>query len=167
MKLYRFSPIKNKEELFKAIEHVHIQCHKLCLQKFGYFLPVAGNIGIFCHYDEEFEKLTEIRKEMTDINEHWNRKYYKLLKSITLHALNDIPPTIYTHLYIRHPDPYRSHVGDVDFYMEPEKYRKLKESLLTGTQIKGVRLFERKEEDMVEMYDPDIDAVAFVSPHKM
>lgn len=45
MNLYRFSPIKSKEELLKAIEHIHIESYKLCKQSFGHYLPNAGNMG--------------------------------------------------------------------------------------------------------------------------
>ena len=30
MKLYRFSPIKNEEELLEAIKHTHFACFELC-----------------------------------------------------------------------------------------------------------------------------------------
>ena len=61
MKLYRFSPIKTKEDLFEAIKHVHFECYKLCKQSFGYYLPNAGNMGIFCHYEDEYDNLIKIR----------------------------------------------------------------------------------------------------------
>ena len=62
-KLYRFSPIKNEEELLKAIKHIHFESYKLCKQSFGYYLPNSGNIGIFCHYDKEYKQLIDIRKK--------------------------------------------------------------------------------------------------------
>ena len=167
MKLYRFSPIKSKEKLFEAIKHVHFECYKLCKQTFGHYLQNAGNIGIFCHYDDEFNFLTKLRKEMTEASDNWNQKYFRLLKPIVIPAKGDVPETIYTYLYIRRPDPYRHQVGDVDFYLEPEDYKKLTESLFTGKKIKGVRIFERPVEDMVELYDPDVDALGYVRTEKM
>ena len=166
MKLYRFSPIRNKSELLKAIAYTHFACHKLCKQTFGNYLPVAGNIGVFCHYDEEFSRLTAMRKEMTDESDNWNQKYYRLHESITIPAKNGVPQTTYTHLYIRKPDPYRYQVGDADFYMDPATYTELKKSLVAGKKIKGARIFERSE-DMVELTDPDVDAAAYVATHKM
>ena len=59
MKLYRFSPIKNKEQLIEAIEYTHLKCLELCKKIYGKHLPVAGNIGIFCHYDDEYKFLTK------------------------------------------------------------------------------------------------------------
>ena len=36
-----------------------------------------------------------------------------------------------------------------------------------GKMIKGVRLFERPDLDMVELYNFDVDALAYVSPRAM
>ena len=68
MSIFRFSPIKNKEELTKAVEHVHFACFKLCKRYFGKYLPVSGNLGIFTHFDDEFAFLTKLREEMTNTN---------------------------------------------------------------------------------------------------
>ncbi len=72
-----------------------------------------------------------------------------------------------THLYIRRPDPYRHHIGDVDFYLEEFEYKKLKKDMLNGKKIKGARLFERPDLDMIELHDPNVDALAYVSTSKM
>ncbi|OGK41502.1 hypothetical protein A2954_00680 [Candidatus Roizmanbacteria bacterium RIFCSPLOWO2_01_FULL_37_12] len=167
MKLYKFSPIKNKKELIEAIKHTHFECYKLCKQSFGYYLPNAGNIGIFCHYEEEYEKLIKIRKEITESSENFNQKYFKFYNPIVVPAKNDVPQTTYTYLYIRKPDPYRSQVGDVDFYLELDEYKKLKTTMQAGKNIKGARLFDRKDLDMIELYDPDVDTLGYVSTHKM
>jgi hypothetical protein len=167
MKLYRFSPIKSKEELFKAIEHAHFLCHQLCKQTLGEYLPVAGNLGIFSHYPEEYEFLTKLRQEMTDESDNINQKYYRLHKPITIPAKDDVPETTYRYLYIRHPDPYRHHVGDVDFYLPQNEYNKLKQSLLDGQTIKGARIYPRTELDMIELFNPDFDVLAYVVSKKV
>lgn len=167
MKNFRFSPIKNKTELFKAIEYIHFQSFKLCKQNLGYLLPVAGNIGIFCHYEDEYEYLTNLRKELTDININWNNKYYKLYKPIIIRAKDEIPETIYTYLYIRKPDANTPNVGDVDFYLEPKQYQKFKQSVLLGKFTKGVKIFERQDLDLIRLYDPDIDVSAFIGSYKL
>lgn len=167
MKLYGFSPIKNKDELLDAIKHIHFECYLLCKQSFGNYLPNAGNVSVFCHYDEEHELLTNIRKELAESSDNVNQKYFLLHKPIVIPAQKDVPETTYTHLYIRKPDPYRHHVGDVDFYLEPEEYAKLKQTILDGKKIKGARVFERTDLDMIELYDPDIDVLAYVSTSKM
>ncbi len=167
MKLYRFSPIKTKAQLLKAITHTHFSCYALCKQTFGHYLPNAGNIGIFCHYDDEYEYLTDVRKELTQASDNWNQKYFRLHSPIIIPARGDVQETTYTHLYIRKPDIYRAQVGDVDFYMEPEKYTELKQSLHNGKKLKGARVLDRKDLDYVELYDPDIDACAYVGTHAM
>jgi hypothetical protein len=167
MKLYRFSPIQSKEQLLEAIQYTHMGCYTLCKQSFGKYLPNAGNIGIFCHYNNEFEFLVKVREELTEPSGNPNQKYFKLRQPITIAAEKDIPQAIYTHLYIRKPDPYRAQVGDVDFYLEPEKYLELKQSLISGKQIAGARIFPRQDLDMVELHNPDVDALAYVSPKTM
>lgn len=78
-----------------------------------------------------------------------------------------MPETTYTYLYIRRPDPYRLHVGDVDFYLEESEYTKLKSKMLNGKKVNGARGFERPDLDMIELYDPDLDALGYVSTNKM
>ncbi len=167
MKLYRFSPIKNKDELLEAIKHIHFFCFELCKQSFGRYLPVAGNVGVFCHYDDEYELLTQLRKELCEASDNPNKKYFPLHNLIVIPAKGDIPETTYTHLYIRKPDPYRAQVGDIDFILEEPDYSQLKSSLLGGKKIKGLRIFERPDLDMIELCDPDNDALGYVSPRDM
>lgn len=167
MKLYRFSPIQSKEELSAAIRHIHFECYVLCKQSFGKYLPNAGNVGVFCHYDDEYEYLTQLRKEMTEESDVFNQKYFRLHEPIVIPAEGDVPETTYTFLYIRKPDPYRHHVGDIDFFVEPEKYQEIKQSLLAGQKIPGARTFERTDLDMIELHNPDRDVLAYVSTHKM
>jgi hypothetical protein len=167
MKLCRFSPIKNQTKLLAAIKHTHFFCHKLCLQSFGRILPNAGNVGIFCHYIDEYKLLLKMREKLTDISDNIDQKYFRLRKPIIIPAKGIIPKTVYTYLYIRKPDPYRHHVGDVDFFLPPVKYSELKNSILHGTKIKGARMFERGISDMIELYDPDIDALGYVRANKM
>ena len=166
MKLYRFSPMETKEQLFEAITHTHFACFGLCKKALGKYLPVAGNMGIFCHYDDEYEYLTKLREELTEQSDNLNQKYYRLHKPIVIPAKDDIPETTYTYLYIRRPDQYRAQAGDVDFVLEDESYTGLKNSLPNGKLFK-VRIFERTDLDMVELSNPDIDALAYVSNKAM
>ncbi len=167
MKLYRLSPIENKEQLLEAIKYIHFACHKLCKQSFDAYLPNAGNVGVFCHYENEYERLLSIRKEITEPSNNPDQKYFKLHEPIVIAAQDDVSETTYTHLYIRRPDPYRHHVGDVDFYLEQQQYDELKQSLIDGKQIRGARVFPRNDLDMIELYDPDIDALGYVSTNTM
>ena len=167
MRLYKFSPIQNQDELLKAIQHIHLECYKLCKQSFGEYLPNAGNIGVFCHYDVEYEQLTEIRKMLTKPSDNPEQKYFELLEPIVIEATGGTPKTTYTHLYVRKPDPYRHHAGDIDFYLEQPEYDKLKKSLASGKQILGARIFPRNDLDMIELYDPDVDVLGYVSTNMM
>ena len=73
----------------------------------------------------------------------------------------------YTHLYIRKPDIYRAQVGDVDFYLEQSEYDALKSDLANGKEISGARIFPRNDLDMIELYNPDVDALGYVSTNSM
>lgn len=167
MKLYRFSPIENKEQLLEAVRHIHFACNKLCEQSFSKYLPNAGNMGIFCHYDSEYQKLVEVRNQMVKPSDDPNQKYFELLEQITIPAQNGVPETTYTYLYIRKPDIYRAQVGDIDFYLEQAEYDELKQSLIDSVQIPGARIFPRNDLDMIELYNPDIDALGYVSTSVM
>ncbi len=166
MKLYRYSPIRNRAQLTKALKHIHFACHMLCKQAMGKYLPVSGNIGVFCHYEDEFVYLTKVREELTDESDDFNGKYFRLYEPIVIPKKGDVPKTTYTYLYVRQPDPHRYQVGDVDFYMEPKKYRQLKKTVKKGN-IKGARVFPRPDLDMVQLYDPDIDCCSFVVTWRM
>lgn len=167
MNSFRFSPVKSKEKLLEALEYIHFQSFVLCKQNLGRILPVAGNIGFFCHYEDEFEYLTNLRKEMTDTNWNWNNKYYHLHAPIVIPEKNDVPETTYTFLYIRKPTPDAVHVGDVDFYLPPKEYENLKKDVVAGRYEKEVRIFERPDLDLVRLYDPDIDVSAFVGSYDL
>lgn len=163
MKLYRFSPIKNQDELLEAIKYVHFSCYKLCKQSFGSYFQNAGNMGVFCHYEDEYSRLVKIRKQITKPSDDPNQKYFELIDPITIPAKGDIPEVTYTHLYIRRPDIYRAQVGDVDFYLDQKEYAQAKSELANGKNIPGARIFPRNDLDMIELYNPDIDALGYVS----
>lgn len=164
---YSFSPITSRESLFEAIASIHLDCQQLCFNSFGRILPNAGNMGVFCHYLEEYEFLFGVREELTEPSENPDQKYFKLHSPITFPAKDRFPETTYTHLYIRKPDPYRHHAGDVDFYLPPEEYSNLKSQFLSGNPLPGARVFDRNDLDMIELFHPDIDALAYVSTEKM
>lgn len=153
--------------MLKAMGHIHFACHALCKYSIGIYLPVAGNMGVFCHYDDEYAFLTKLREELTDSSDKVYGKYFRLHESIVIPAKDDIPKTTYSYLYIRKPDPNKNQVGDIDFYLEPEKYAQLKQSLLNGKVIKGARvLLNRPDLDLIELYDSEIDAWGYIGDKK-
>ena len=89
----------------KAIQHIHFACHALCKHSIGRYLPVAGNVGVFCHYDDEYTFLKELQAELTDLSKSVYGKYFLLHEPIVIPAKDGIPETIYNYLYIRKPDP--------------------------------------------------------------
>lgn len=167
MKLYRYSPIRTAAELLEAIKHTHYECNKLCFSSLGEYLPNAGNVWIFCHYDDEYDVLSELREKMTVASDNLNQKYFRLHEPIELEEYNGIPKTTYTYLYVRKPDPYRHHVGDVDFYLEEEEYKKLKQYLADGNKISWARIFDRGDLDMIELHNPDSDVLWYISTERM
>jgi hypothetical protein len=167
MKLYRFSPISSHETLLEAITHIHNECYKLCFQATWKYLPNAGNVWVFCHYDEEHEFLTKLRKELTIDSDNIHQKYFRLHQPIVIPANQNHPEGTYTYLYIRKPDPYRFHVWDVDFYLSSKEYDALKERLLSWKYLPGARIFDRKDLDMIELYNPDNDVLWYISTEMM
>jgi hypothetical protein len=166
MKPYKFSPIQNKEQLQEAIKYTHLKCFELCKKNFGKYLSVAGNIGIFCHYDDEYEFLTKLRKELTKESDNWNQKYYRLYESIKIPAQGDVPDVEYTYLYIRKPDQHEE-VGDADFVLNFKEYSKLREALLNGKEIQGIKIFDRPNLDLIKLFDPNVDVLSFIGTKNM
>jgi len=161
MNKYRFSPIKSKEQLFEAIKYTHFKCFELCNKVFGSYLPVAGNLGIFCHHEDEYEFLTKLREQLTDKSDNWNQKYYRLHKPIKIPSEGDVPGTTYTYLYIRKPD-HHTEVGDVDFVLNSKDYLELRNSLSTGIEIKGMEILDRPTLDLIKLFDPAFDVSSFI-----
>ncbi|USN53102.1 MAG: hypothetical protein H6760_02895 [Candidatus Nomurabacteria bacterium] len=163
---YRFSPIQDKEQLIQAITYTHLKCFELCKKNFGRYLPVAGNLGIFCHDDDEYSYLTKVRQELTKESDNWNQKYYRLHEPIVIPAQGDIPETTYTYLYIRKPDQH-TEVGDVDFVLDKEEFEELKKALSRGEKMPGVEIMNRPDLDLVKLLDPDFDVLSFIGGKDM
>jgi len=153
--------------MLQAIEYIHFESFRLCKQSFDRYLPVAGNVGIFSHYHDEYETLTKIREQLTESSANFNQKYFKLHDPIVFPAKDDVPKTEYTFLYVRQPDPYRHHVGDIDFYLPEEEYTSLKTEMENGKELPHARLFPSPRLDMIELHEPDSDVLAYVSTEKM
>jgi hypothetical protein len=162
MGAYRFSPIADEAELRQAVGYLHTACYELCLQSLGVALDVLGNVGVFTHYEAEYERLTVIRRELTFDSDNPDTKYFVLREPIVIDQSGRIPEGVYTHLYIRRPDPYRHHVGDIDFVVGNQYYDKLRTSV-SAEELVGARVFPRADLDMVELFDPDVDVLGYVS----
>ena len=159
MKLYRFSPIKNEEQLIEAIKYTHFTSFELCKKVLGKYLPIAGNIGIFCHYKDEFKFLTKLQEELTDSRVSFNGKYFRLYKPIIISAQDNIPEVTYEYLYIRQPDRFRPQVGDVDFVINKNEFGEIQNSKI----MNGVEIFYKSDIDMCEFFNPDFDILVYLT----
>lgn len=163
MKLYRFSPIQSEAEFLASLKYIHEVSNKLCGLALGKHLPVAENIGYFCHYLEEYEFLTSLREQMTISDINYNQKYFQLKNEISFGKSPESPAATYKYLYVRQPDPYRAQVGDIDFVLEPKAFQELKQRIAdTPDSNPFARIYPEARLDMIELSHPDIDVLAYV-----
>lgn len=167
MGIFKFSPIKNQTELLQAIKYVHLACFSLCHEALGEYLPAAGNVGIFCHYDDEFVELIKLRQAMTIESDNWNQKYYRLHEPIIIPAENGVPETAYTHLYIRKPDADKSEVGDIDLVMPQDKFAEFKKMADEQGKIGETNALYRPDLDMIRISKPEVDALLYITTTTM
>lgn len=167
MSEYTCSPIKTREELLEAVKFIHFACYGLCKGAFGKYLPNSGNMGVFCHYDTEFEFLKSVQAELCEPSSNPDTKYFNLREPIVVPAQGDVPETTYEYLYIRRPNLKSPQAGDVDFMLEQDEFEALKARLLGGEVVPGARIFDRPDLDMIELYNSEVDALAYVSPSAM
>lgn len=149
------------------LQYLHEASHRLCKDVFGDYLPVRGNIGIFCHDYDEFKFLTRLRKKLTHDEPNYNGKYYPLKQPITFPEKDGLPAAKYDYLYIRQVDPYRSQVGDVDFAMTPDGFNRYMQSLAVDTFSNGARVFGRPEENMIELWLPTVDVLCYIADNSI
>ena len=145
-------------ELIKITNKVHSDCFELCKMATGKYLPVAGNIGIFCQSEDEFKRFLKLREQITEPSNNPNQKYFLLKEPIVVSG------TVYTYLYIRKPDPtpYGKYLGDLDFVLEPKEYAEFKSKVERG-EIPGAEMYDRPGWDTIEITDPNISSVAYIS----
>jgi hypothetical protein len=156
----------NQKELLEVITQIHFDCYKLCKLSYGKYFTNASNMGVFCHFDDEYEVLIKLREELTLPSTNPNQKYFTLINPIVIPAEKDIPETIYNYLYIRKPDPspYGKYIGDVDFYVGDDEYLKLVADVESGKINNGVKLYQQAGVGtFVQMTNPEISSVSYVS----
>lgn len=155
------------DNLKNILDKIHEQAYVLCINTFGKPLKNAGNIGVFCQSEAQYIAFTELRTKMTKQSNDINQKYFELNEPIVYEAVGEIPKATYTHLYIRRYDPEELHIGDVDFYLEDSEFHALKKRVSLGEDVIGARLYDRKDLDMVELYDKSMETLAYVSTKEM
>lgn len=149
-------------ELLNRIKDIHENCYTLIINSMGQNLEVAGNIGVFCQNDKEFVQLKKLQKILTKESDNQNQKYFELLKPITIKSDKGLPEAIYTHLYIRKPDPtpYGKYKGDIDFIMATKDYELAKQNVKS---INGAELYDRPGWDTIQITSPEVSSVAYIS----
>jgi hypothetical protein len=156
------------QTLLTIIQNIHVNCFTLCKYTIGTYLPIAGNIGIFCQSEDEFETFTKIQKEICEASDNSNQKYFILKNPITIEQTRDIPTTTYTHLYIRKPSPNSPERGDVDFVLGKTEYENLKQEVLNNpNNVPGASIYNRPGWDTIEIRDANISALAYVTTTEM
>lgn len=143
----------------RAIRYTHFAAFELCKKALGKYLPTAGNIAIFCHYQEEFKLLEKLGKELTTPDINFNGKYFRLYEPIAIAAKNGIPKTTYEYLYIRPADRFRPQVGDADFVMDENEYQKIQKLEI----INKVEIFNRPSLSSCELFNPDFDVLIYLT----
>ncbi|HOR02342.1 MAG TPA: hypothetical protein PKZ92_03750 [Candidatus Woesebacteria bacterium] len=152
MQLYRFSPIKDEQQLRKTVIYIANETSKLSKKIIGKILPIKS-LTVFSHYPDEFEKLSEITKTIGNfLNENNGPR-------IILHKPIKVGNNTIIHLRIRKPDPYRMQVGCNDF--EIIDYNTFKNENLSK-HTNNLRLIKRSNYEMIEFFDPDFDILAYV-----
>ena len=152
MQLYRFSPIKDEQQLRKTVIYIANETSKLSKKIIGKILPIKS-LTVFSHYPDEFEKLSEITKTIVNfLNENNGPR-------IILHKPIKVGNNTIIHLRIRKPDPYRMQVGCNDF--EIIDYNTFKNENLSK-HTNNLRLIKRSNYEMIEFFDPDFDILAYV-----
>lgn len=152
MQLYRFSPIGKKEQLLEAILYVHTTSSELCRKVVGEVYPISS-LTIFSHYFDEFEVLKSVQAQMgTLVGGVFGPR-------VVLHEPLVVGEHTITHLRIRAPDPYHSHVGSNDY--DIAEYKTFKEKYLS-THPHNLRLIEREGYELIECWDPDFDVLGYV-----
>ena len=168
MKLYRFSPVEDKEHVLEAIGYVIKQATKLFFNVVGEANCTIEYATLFAHYNDEYDKIVSVLKMMGELEEANNGVRVKLSEPLEFSGgsvevngeMVNISHQI-KYVRVRKPDPYRMQVGCVDF--EEEDYDYFKD--LYGMYTRNPRTIEREQYEMLEFHDPNIDVLAYmVSP---
>lgn len=149
------------------LEEIHTGCFTLCHNAIEKYLPVAGNMGVFCQSNDEFEAYTKMREEICHTSKDPNQKYFELKKSITINKIGNIPSATYTHLYIRRPNIESPEFGDVDFVLSQSEFSALKQRIISGEKITGASIYDRPGWDTIEIRNSEIKALAYISTQEM
>lgn len=153
---YKFSPIKDKDELLDAASYVIKEIGTLSKQLIGSELPVSS-VKIFAHYPEEYQKLKEL---LGTLGEPTFETYTSMY--VTLHNPITVNGQTIELLGIRIPDPYRSQVGCGDFVIEGSYDEFEKKHIVNNDPTSFVRKAVGHTLNMIEFWHPDSYVLGYV-----
>lgn len=155
--------------LYEICQQLHVESYALSKTILGKYFQNAGNIGIFCQNELEFEEFNLVKGQLTYATTNENLKYFELIKPIVIDPIMDIPTTTYTHLYIRKPDttPYGKFRGDIDFYTSQDELEEIVMKVTSG-KLEGAEIYHQKGVgDLVQIHKEGISTVAYLSTKRM
>jgi hypothetical protein len=169
MSLYRFSPIADHEALIKAIDYIAFNATKLYFDQTGnYPNDLIRSLTVFAHFDDEFDLLVDLTKQLGTVDSEHNGPYIKLTAPLSIEngrfELNGKMHTVHTKIEmirIRKPDPYRMQVGCCDLEV-PFDSPDLEDVKLSLNQNSSPRYIDRPDLKMLELFDPNIDVLAYI-----
>lgn len=153
-------------DLIDVIGQIHAEAFKLVGKVLGENLAVAGNVGVFCQDNSDFQRFSEAARRLTLTSDNPAQKYFQLKAPISFAGTSDTPPSTYSWLYIRKPTADSPEAGDVDFVLSQRALEELKRRVAQH-QIVGAKIYRRPGWDMIEVNDPAINALAYVSTREM
>jgi hypothetical protein len=164
MKLYRFSPIKDQEQLLEAIEYVASKATKLMFNLRGE-IRTTSSLTIFSHYQDEYRILRDIMAGLGERESANNGERFVLKTPIQVHAMNldvngevqKVTQTI-KEVRIRLPDPYRMQVGCCDIDTTEVDFWYIEH---TGSLGNFTKVIDRPDFRMIEYSNPDYDVLVY------
>jgi hypothetical protein len=159
--------IGSTEQLSALVASLHNACSLICLEAYGKVFPVAGNVGIFCQNDQEYERFAGLAEQHTLPSDNPNQKYFELRFPIEVAPAAALPGAHYTHLYIRRPAPDSPERGDIDFVVGPEKFAQMLTDIAHDHGPRGARRYTQYGLDLIELHStgsvPPLAGLAYVS----
>ncbi|HET7320468.1 MAG TPA: hypothetical protein VFI84_02685 [Candidatus Saccharimonadales bacterium] len=151
-KLYRFSPIADKQTFDTAWQYIGDQLPLLAQKVIGEELPLT-TVKVFAHYPEEYDVLKTL---MLDYGQQ-----SQLSSDTSLYVDVDLQlgNSNIKALGIRVIDPYRSQVGCGDYAIND--YKSFKEKFLLSTNP-FIREIVTPKITMTELWHPDFDILGYV-----
>jgi hypothetical protein len=156
MPSYRFSPIKNEQELREAASFIADELHKLSRLLLDAQVPIKS-IKIFTHYSEEYDTLKGILNSLGEPSLETATSYYVKLHEPLNHGGQHIDL-----LGIRIADPYRSQVGCGDLDAKQPYNDFVQQFVKNDDPTSYIRKTVGHSLDMVELWHPDNETLGYI-----